>query len=537
MRSPGGQILAASLLAILWGLPLVLAFVAAGRGLIDAPAWQALLDHPQLWSSLGLSLLTGTISTLIAFIGATAIVAGLYGTPLWRRLASLSGLFLALPHLAFAIGFGFLVMPSGWIARLLLGGETPPNWITTQDPLGLSLIAVLVLKEVPFLVWIYWTLLARSDISQLLDGHWRSAQSLGHGSLSTWLRILLPQLVPRIVWPLAVVWVYGSTVVDLALVIGPTQPTTLAPIVWSDLNDGDAAANMRGIAGAAFLTLVLAAAALAFWIALKLIAPEWRRFASKGPSHAAMPELPSLILISTLIFLYLAVLAILILMSVSGLWPYPELLPEVLKLDAWKRVSLNPVLTSFFLAIATSFTATALAVFWLETIVERWDRIVSSWAAAALVIPALVIAGGQYQVFLQTGLTGTAFGLFLVHLTPVFAYVWIVLKGPYRAFDPRYAAVSAGLSAGHWHFWRTVKAPLLKSPLLSALAVGFAVSLAQFVPAQLIASGRFSTLPMEAVTLASGGNRGLTASFALLLAAPPAVAFLITAWFGKSRWT
>ncbi|NJM31382.1 MAG: hypothetical protein HC855_16025 [Rhizobiales bacterium] len=205
------------------------------------------------------------------------------------------GLFLALPHLAFAIGFGFLVMPSGWIARLFVGGETPPTWITTQDPLGFSLIAVLALKEIPFLVWTYWILLARSDISQLLDGHWRSAQSLGHGSLSAWLRILLPQLVPRIVWPLAVVWVYGSTVVDLALVIGPTQPPTLAPIVWTDLNDGDAAANVRGIVGAAFLTLVLAIAAAAFWIVLKTIAPAWRRFASKGPSHAAMSGLPPLV--------------------------------------------------------------------------------------------------------------------------------------------------------------------------------------------------------------------------------------------------
>jgi putative thiamine transport system permease protein len=536
MSTPGGKVLAASLLAILWGLPLTMALAEAIRCLAGRSAWVSLFDHPQLWPSLGLSLFTGTLSTLLAFIGATAIVAGLYGTLLWRRLASLSGLFLALPHLAFAIGFGFLVMPSGWIARLFIGGDAPPTWITTQDPLGLSLIAVLALKEIPFLVWIYWTLLARSDISQLLDGHWRSAQSLGHGSLSTWLRILLPQLVPRIVWPLAVVWVYGSTVVDLALVIGPTQPPTLAPIVWTDLNHGDAAANMRGIAGAAFLTLILAAAAAAFWAILKLIAPAWRRFASNGPSQTAMPETPSSVLIFILTFFYFIVLAILVLMSFAGRWPYPDLLPEVLNLGAWNRVSLNPVLTSLFLAIATSITATVLAVLWLEAIAERWDRIVSSSAVAALVIPALVIAGGQYQVFLQTGLTGTAAGLFLVHLTPVFAYVWIVLKGPYRAFDPRYASVASGLSADHWHFWRAVKAPLLKSPLLSALAVGFAVSLAQFVPAQLIAAGRFSTLPMEAVTLASGGNRSLTAAFALLLAAPPAAAFLITAWFGKSRW-
>jgi ABC-type uncharacterized transport system YnjBCD permease subunit len=41
---------------------------------------------------------------------------------------------------------------------------------------------------------------------------------------------------------------------------------------------------------------------------------------------------------------------------------------------------------------------------------------------------------------------------------------------------------------------------------------------------------------MEAVTLASGGNRALTAVFALALALPPALAFLAAAWFGRPRW-
>ena len=84
--------------------------------------------------------------------------------------------------------------------------------------------------------------------------------------------------------------------------------------------------------------------------------------------------------------------------------------------------------------------------------------------------------------------------------------------------------------------WARVKLPLLKAPLLTAAAIGFAVSIAQYVPAQLIAAGHFSTLPMEAVTLASGGNRQLTAAYALVLALPPLVAFLAAAVLGRPRW-
>jgi len=114
--------------------------------------------------------------------------------------------------------------------------------------------------------------------------------------------------------------------------------------------------------------------------------------------------------------------------------------------------------------------------------------------------------------------------------------MFIVLKSPYRAFDPRYRAVALGLNTSHLRFWLRIKAPLLKPALLAAAAIGFAVSMAQFVPAQLVAAGRYSTLPMEAVTLASGGNRALTAVFALALALPPGLAFLAAAWFGRPRW-
>jgi putative thiamine transport system permease protein len=71
---------------------------------------------------------------------------------------------------------------------------------------------------------------------------------------------------------------------------------------------------------------------------------------------------------------------------------------------------------------------------------------------------------------------------------------------------------------------------------LAALAVGFAVSFGQYIPAQLIAAGRYSTLPIEAVTLTSGTNRPLTAAFALLLLLPPLLAYVIAAQLGKSRW-
>ena len=151
----------------------------------------------------------------------------------------------------------------------------------------------------------------------------------------------------------------------------------------------------------------------------------------------------------------------------------------------------------------------------------------------AIALPSLLLADGQYLAFLRFGLNGTWLGVFLAHLTPVFAYVFIVLKGPYRAFDPRYRAVSLGLNTDPLRFWSTVKLAMLKPALAAAAAVGIGVSIAQYVPTQLIASGRLTTLPIEAVTLASGGSRPLMAVFALMLAVVPALAFLVAARLGR----
>ena len=153
-----------------------------------------------------------------------------------------------------------------------------------------------------------------------------------------------------------------------------------------------------------------------------------------------------------------------------------------------------------------------------------------------LLLSQLAIAGGQYRLFLGLGLNASLTGLFLAHLLPVAAYVLIVLQGPYRAFDGRYMQAARALCVSGLGAWAKVKLPLLKAPLLTTAAIAFAVSIAQFVPAQLIAAGRHSTLPMEAVTLASGGNRSLTAAFALALTLPPLLAFLAAALLGRPRW-
>ena len=528
-------------IAILFLLPLTISLFYAFIGAFDAAAWQALFAHPQLLSGLELSIFTGAISTALALIIAIIVVAATYESAAWHRLPATMGAMLALPHLALAIGLGFLIMPSGVLARVIaniVGWQTPPNWVTTHDPYGLVLIAALTIKEAPFLIWVTAGFLNRDDIKQNFKNQRSVAASLGHGSFSIWLRLYLPQLMPKLIWPLLIVFIYAATVVDVSLVIGPTQPPTLATVVWADINSEQVINNARGNVGAVFLSLALAICLVIAWLLLNALAPLYRRFLTAGPNSRSLPNLVGNIKYRTLIWFYLIITALLLFMSFAQNWPFPNVIPTT-SLRAWSLIFQNPnaLATSIILSISTSMTALLLIILWLETMSENSDRILVFLSLFILGLPAILVGLGQYRAFLNFGLTGNIAGLFLAHLMPVTAYMIVVLVGPYRALDPRFRVTTSSLRKSNLEFLRQIKWPLLKAPIYAAMAVGFAVSFGQYIPAQLVGAGRYSTLPVEAVTLTSGTNRPLTAAFALLLLLPPLLAYVMSAQLGKSRWS
>ena len=130
---------------------------------------------------------------------------------------------------------------------------------------------------------------------------------------------------------------------------------------------------------------------------------------------------------------------------------------------------------------------------------------------------------------------GQASGLLIAHTLMVLPYVLLSLSPAYLGFDPRCAALSASLGHGRWRFLLRVKWPLLRRALAASAAVGFAVSVAQYLPTLFVGAGRWATVTTEAVTLASGGQRSLMSAYAALQMLLPIAAFALAAWLGRPR--
>jgi len=528
-------------LILLFILPalLVLGFMVLDG--FSLSGWEALFAHPQFPKALALSLFTGSVATLAALTASLLIAGALFQSGDLRRLAKPLGAMLALPHLAFAVGFSILIMPSGLIARVmatLFGWASPPAFSTVHDPLGLALIVALAAKETCFLLFVLAQAFSREDRRLNLLGQTSAAQAMGHSSLSITLRLLLPQIWRELRWPLVIVFVYAASVVDMAAVLGPNQPPTLAGLAWSDINSARVENNLRGGAAALMLALVLGMAAGLISTALQALTPAFKRYATHGPSHTNFPTWLALLKWRGIAGLFAASGLVLLIVSFAQLWTFPDIIPQVMNTTAWEQIGARPdaLVTSLMLGLSCAAVGLVVLVAWLETVAAKYDQVVLVLSMAFLGLPALLTGLGEYRLLLQMGYVATWQGLFIAHLLPTVAYMFILLAGPYRSFDPRWRAASDGLMAGRATFLWKIKWPLLRAPLASAAAVGFAVAFAQYVPAQLVAAGRFDTLTIEAVTLSSGGNRPLLAAFAFLLMLPPLLAFWLAEKLGRQTW-
>lgn len=513
---------------------------AAGLSGWSAAPMRAALGWPGMPQAAALSLGTGMAATLGALAVATLLLAGWHGTAAARVVERLLSPLLAVPHAAAALGLAFLIAPSGWIARLIawpLGVERPPDLLIVQDPWGIALTLGLIAKEVPFLLLMMLAALPQADPDRRL----RVARALGQGRVAGWLKAVFPAVYAQVRLPVLVVLAYGMTTVDVAAILGPNTPATLSVQVTRWMVDPDLSARAVGAAGAVVQLGLVGFALGLWWIGERLVAAWGRRWAASGrglPERAARGAGLGLGAVSALAVL--GGLAGLAVWSVAGRWRFPDPWPEAVTTRSWDRFGpemLDVAGGTLALAALATGLSLALVIGCLEA-EERHGLSAGSRAAWLLYLPLLVpqIAFLPGLLLLPGAAGAGGWGAVLAaHVVFVLPYVFLSLSGPWRAWDPRLARVARGLGAGRDRVLWRLRLPMLLAPVLTAAAVGMAVSVGQYLPTLLIGGGRVATLTTEAVALASGGDRraigvwgigqalAAFAPFALALALPALV--------------
>lgn len=519
---------------------------ALGGNQLTTQPFQSLFAEPGIYRSMFLSLATGLGASLVALIIVMFFLSAASPKLLWRMSTLMSPL-LAVPHAAAAFGLAFLIVPTGFISRImspeLTGWQSPPDFLIVNDPMGLALTAGLIAKELPFLLLI--ALAALPQVPVRLSRQINA--SFGYGQMMGFILTVWPGLYRQMRLGVFAVIAFSTSVVDMALVLGPQTPATLSVRLMQWMNDPDLSLRFVAAAGA-LMQLAVTLVAFVAWFGLEKSGAVIRNFLAQNGLRFAKDKIARglavglIILPVTGLFSGLFTLA---LWSFAGLWQFPDAWPSSLTLQGWEQALpriVKPLATTLQLGVAASLMAALLAILCLmrEDETRLKNRVAQNYSLTIIYLPLLVpqaafLFGLQFML-ISLQLDGMFLSLLMVHLVFVMPYVFLSLSDPWRALDKRFLSVSAALGKSPWRSFFIVRGPMLLRAILSAMALGFAVSAAQYLATVLIGAGRLTTITTEAVALSSGGNRRMIGVYAMIQLLLPVLAFAIASFVPAYLW-
>lgn len=223
-------------------------------GAYTLSAWRSVVTDAAFRDAVAFTLVTTVAATVLSVVLALPVAAALRGRAWARTVAALPVL---VPHLLVAI-LAVLWLGPGGLADRLLGGM-PLDVVRSRS--GVGIVLVYVAKEVPFLALL---LLAAWDDD--IAAREEAAAVHGAGPVARFRHVVVPGLRGPLTLGTLVVaaFVFGSF--EVPLLVGPTQPDTIATYALRVTRIADlsgradaAAALLVATAGSVLLAVVAGA--------------------------------------------------------------------------------------------------------------------------------------------------------------------------------------------------------------------------------------------------------------------------------------
>jgi len=536
-------------------------FPAIGANAFSTQVFAALFDLPDIWQMMWLSLFTGVGSTLLAVIAAFCILATFYQSSLLGKIQGVLSPFLVFPHAAAAISLLFVVSPSGIFAAITTrlnayfshAFATPfVNEISEMalpaandgtllyDGLGLSILIALSLKELPFILLMTLSVMSQPLVKKKLTGYVKVGTALGYSPTASFFKLVLPTIFSQIKLPLLAVLVFATSNVEIPLILGPNNPSTLAVAIMHWFNHIDLSMRLLASSAAVVQVAVSAVAVVLFLGIERLVAYTGKRSLSGGNRYFADTALRAcgFTVMAVYIILICAVVYTVVVYSFAKQWHFPLLLPEGLTLLHWSTATsalTTPLINTLLLGVLVSTNSLVLVLFTLESEQLKPARVVASNAFSVSLFLPLLVPGVAFLyglVWFQQLVFQNAvwFHTYIAHMVYVVPYVFLSMAVAYRKFDNRYAMVAQSLGKTPWQVFYHVKLPSLFSAIMVAWALGLAISFSQYLPTLLASGGTLPTVTTEAVASVSGSSTRLTAVYVIIQAVMPLIGFMI-AWY------
>jgi ABC-type spermidine/putrescine transport system permease subunit II len=162
----------------------------------------------------------------------------------------------------------------------------------------------------------------------------------------------------------------------------------------------------------------------------------------------------------------------------------------------WLRATWLSVQT----ALIAGVLATALGTFAAYALFRRRfraQRTIIAVLMSPLVIPAIVLGIGMYDIFVRWNLIGSPLGLALAHGVVALPYVLVTVSANLAKFDPALERASQSLGAGGFTTFRRITLPLIAPGVISGALFAFIHSFDEVVVTLFVSGYVTRTLPLK----------------------------------------
>lgn len=236
------------------------------------------------------------------------------------------------------------------------------------------------------------------------------------------------------------------------------------------------------------------------------------------------------------VFIIMLPAAVICIWTVSGRWPWPELLPESYTLRTVTELlfgssSLFTILiSSIWLATVVAVLGTTIAVMTARaTEIYRVPgrRAISAAAFLPLIVPGTVFAMGIQVTLIRMGLNDTVTGVVIVHLVAALPYCIAIMTDVTAAVGNSLEEQAAVLGAGPVRGFFDVTFPQLMPGMLSSASMAYIISYSQYFTTLLAGGGKVKTLALVMVPYIQSGDRALASIYAAVFVGSALAVFFI----------
>lgn len=233
-------------------------------------------------------------------------------------------------------------------------------------------------------------------------------------------------------------------------------------------------------------------------------------------------------------FFYLFPFGYLLLLSLSGTWRFPRMLPAELTLQHWQQIlSVQGDITESFLltitiSVSVAFMSTAAGFLTSKAIAQhRFRKTFMLMSYFPFILSPVIYAACIYYYFIKFDLSGNIMGVILGQLIIAYPYAVIIFSGFWNKRLNSMENLVSTLGGSSFQAYMRVLLPMAKGMLLICFFQTFLISWFEYGLTVIIGVGKVQTLTLKVYQYINDANIYYAALSSCLLILPPVILIFI----------